>query len=51
MYTEHAPGDGLKERIVRFVMAVANLVHRYKRAKDVEYTEEIDSMLEVNPMV
>jgi spatacsin len=51
LYRAHGGGDGARDRMVRFLMAVPNLVDRYRIAKELEFTEEIGSMREVNPMV
>jgi spatacsin len=51
LYKERSGAEGMKDRMVKFLMAVPNLVDRYKIAKELAFTEEIDSMREVNPMV
>jgi spatacsin len=43
--------EAMKERMVKFLAVVPNLVDRYRIAKDLNFTQEVDSMREMNPIV
>jgi spatacsin len=51
LYLEKGENAAAKRRMAQLVTTFPNLIERYKIAKQLNFTEEMESMKELNPMV